>query len=304
LSIFHSTWWLDAAAPGLWRESVVIAPDGRLRGRWPYIVQRRAGLTRLLAPPLTMRLGPLLVLGEGKQSRQIAERKELLLSLAEQLPPHDQFLQFFHPAIDYWIPLSWRGFTQTTLYSYTLEDLSNLDTIWNNFDQEARARIRKEKKSLTVRSGLGSDLLYDLISETLRRGGTSISYSRETLGRVHDKCIERNQGRVFSAHNRDGDLVAALFLVWDEQTAYYLLAGCGEEGRRLGAPSLLVSEAIEFAATVTKQFDFEGSSLESIEHHLRGFGGRPIPFSRVERRSNRAQALLAARDLSRFRRRV
>ena len=299
LSIFHCPWWLDAAAPGAWRESVVTASDGRLRARWPYVVERRRGMTWLLAPPLTFRLGPLLMLSETRQTRRISEQKELLLALADQLPPHDYFSQKFDPAIDYWMPLSWRGFTQTALYSYTLDDLSDLDSIWGGFTQRVRSSINKAKRSITVQNGLPSGSLYDVVSDTLRRNGTIIGFDRETLLRVHDQCIERDRGKVFSAHNRDGDLVAALFLVWDKETAYYLLGGAGEEARRTGAPSLLLWEAIQFAATVTQKFDFEGSRIESIEDYFRSFGGRPIPYSQVERRNNRAQVLLTARDLIR-----
>lgn len=301
MSIFHSTWWLDAAAPGLWRESVVIASDGRVRARWPYVVERRRGLTWLSAPPLTPRLGPLVMLTETQRTRRISEQKELLLALADQLPPHDVLFQNFHPAVDYWLPLSWRGFTQTTLFSYTLDDLSDLDAIWTGFTQRVRSSVKKAKKSLTVQSGVGSRLLYDVVSDTLRSNGTSIPFSRDTLRHVHDTCMERRQGRVFSAHNRDGDLIAALFLVWDEDTAYYMLGGANEEARHHGAPSLLLWEAIQFAATVTKQFDFEGSRIESIEDYFRSFGGLPIPYSQVERRSGRAQVLLTARDVIRHR---
>lgn len=238
-----------------------------------------------------------MMLAQTRRARQISEQKELLLALADQFPPHDFFLQNFHPDVDYWLPLSWRGFTETTLFSYTLDDLSDLDAIWKGFASGVRYTVKKAKKSLTVQSGMGSDLLYDVVSETLRNNGEPMPFNRDTLRRVHDTCVQRRQGRVFSAHNKEGDLVAALFLVWDEDTAYYTLGGANEEARHHGASTLLLWEAIQFAATVTKKFDFEGSRIESIEDYFRSFGGVPTPYSQVERRSGRAQILLTARDL-------
>ena len=296
VGIFHSPWWLDTVAPGAWREASV-CEGGVTRARWPYVVQRQRGLTRLTAPPLTPRLGPLIESGETKLSKRLGQHKELLFTLVDQLPTHDQFLQNLHPELEYWLPLSWRGFTQTTLYSYTLEDLSDLETIRSGFSKGVRSDINKAGRSLTVRRNQGTSDLYDALATTLLATRKRMPFSSEMLQRTYQACLERNQGQIFSAHDKAGQFVAGLFLVWDEQTAYYLLAGAKQEARGTGAQSLLLWEAIQFAATVARQFDFEGSQIASIEQFFRGFGGRPVPYSHVERRSRRMNALLSLRDL-------
>ena len=74
---------------------------------------------------------------------------------------------------------------------------------------------------------------------------------------------------------------AALYLVWDERAAYYLLGGGDPELRNSGAHSLIMWEAIKHAATVSKTFDFEGSMVEPVERFFRAFGGRQVPYHRV-----------------------
>ena len=58
-------------------------------------------------------------------------------------------------------------------------------------------------------------------------------------------------------------------------------------------------EAIKFAATVTKKFDFEGSIIEPIERFFRAFGGRQIPYFQVSKTSRRMQLLLSGREMVR-----
>lgn len=240
----------------------------------------------------------MIVSPETKLTRRLSQHKELLFALVDQLPAHDQFLQNLQSGFDYWLPLSWRGFTETTLYSYTLEDLSALDNIRAGFSKGTRSDINKGRKSLTIRTDQGTGDLYDALATTLLATRKKMPFNADLLRRIDHACLEQNQGRVFSAHDKAGRFVAGLLLVWDSESAYYLLASARPEARGSGAPSLLLWEAIQFASTgMTKRFDFEGSQIESIEQFFRGFGGRPVPHSQVERRSRRMKALLTAREM-------
>src|SRR5262245_26720571 len=64
--------------------------------------------------------------------------------------------------------------------------------------------------------------------------------------------------------------------------------------------SLLIWEAIQFSAKVTKRFDFEGSMVESIERFFRAFGARQVPYFSVKKvSSRRLRAYLALQALLR-----
>jgi hypothetical protein len=61
------------------------------------------------------------------------------------------------------------------------------------------------------------------------------------------------------------------------------MGGSDPELRNSGANSLCMWEAIKFASTVTKAFDFEGSMIESVERFFRAFGARQVPYFQISK---------------------
>jgi hypothetical protein len=97
-----------------------------------------------------------------------------------------------------------------------------------------------------------------------------------------DKACERHNARkIFFAVDRDGNVHAAVHIIWDENSAYYLMSGGDLIFRNSGTTSLCLWEAIKFASTVTKRFDFEGSMLEPVERFFRAFGARQVPYFHI-----------------------
>src|SRR5260370_7073664 len=88
---------------------------------------------------------------------------------------------------------------------------------------------------------------------------------------------------MFFAEGPEGRIHAAVYIIWDDRSAYYLMGAADPELRNSGATSLLLWEAIQFAATVTRSFDFEGSMIESIERFFRAFGAKQKPYFHISR---------------------
>lgn len=124
-----------------------------------------------------------------------------------------------------------------------------------------------------------------------------LPYTRELVRRLDSACEAQNARRMFFAEDAQGRTHAAIYLVWDENSAYYLMGGGDPELRSSGASSLLLWEAIQFAATVSNKFDFEGSMGESIERFFRGFGARQVPYFYVRRMNRRLQILSSGREI-------
>ncbi|WYL96978.1 MAG: GNAT family N-acetyltransferase [Gloeotrichia echinulata IR180] len=297
-SIFQSRWWLDAVAPKTWN-AVEICQDGRIVARLPYIVNLKMGLRYLTMPPLTQTLGPWLAPSKAKYAKQLAQQKDLMTSLIEQIPPYDYFCQNFHFSITNWLPFYWHGFQQTTRYTYIIEDLNGSDNIWANFQENIRREIRKAQKKVKVYNDSDIEKFLALNHLTFKRQNKNLPYSRELVKRLDAACAEHQARRIFFAEDAQGRIHAAIYIVWDENSAYYLMGGSDPELRNSGATSLLMWEAIQFASTVTKKFDFEGSMIEPIERFFRGFGARQIPYFQVSRMSRRMKLLMGGRDILR-----
>ena len=80
---------------------------------------------------------------------------------------------------------------------------------------------------------------------------------------------------------------AAMFLVFDHDTAYNLLFGTDFNRVKSGAPSLLMWRAIQTASEKVQRFDFEGSRLPTIQPFFQGFGGTPTPYYEISKAKNR-----------------
>ena len=288
-SVFCTSWWLDAVAPGSWR-SHEVEQKGRIVAAWPTVVRE----TRLgdvhVGAPLTPFLGPLFPPGEGarRRSREI----RLVDALLERIGRYAHLEARCNPAFDYWTPLLWHGFEQTTRYTWRLPDLSDLDAVFVGFRENIRGHIRAaEKNGITVAEGALADLL-----EIHRR-----RFAREPQGivRIDAAAGERDARFVLAARDADGVLRAAGYFVHDERYTTYLLAATDAEVR--GAAALVLWEAIKRAADRGTAFDFEGSMLEHVEPFVRSFGGVPSPYSVV--RHTPSATFRAARSVKRALRR-
>jgi hypothetical protein len=285
LPLFSRAWWLDAVCGEAGWQVCLVERGGRVEAALPYAQRRRFGYAWLLMPSLTHTLGPWLRPGQGKYAAELARQKDLMLELIDQLPAPLYFQQSFHPSVTNGLPWHWRGFQQSNRYTYRLEDLSDLDAIWAGFQEKVRTDVRKAERrcGLKVRDDLPLAHFLELNAKTFARQGLELPYSPNLVERLDRACSSRNCRRMLFAEDQAGQLHAAIYLVWDEYSAYYLMGGADPELRSSGATSLLLWEAIRLVATVTRSFDFEGSMLEPVERHFRAFGARQVPYLEVRR---------------------
>jgi len=300
-TLFQEPWWLDAVAPGSW-DAIEVEQGGSVTARLPYVIERRRALTRISMPPLTQVLGPWLRPSEAKYAKRLGAEKDLLTELFDRLPPYDELELRFHHSVTNWLPLYWRGFEQTTRYTYVLDDIRDAGAIWSGAVDSVRRSIRKAtgRSRLAVRSDGDIERFLDLHAQTFERQSLALPYPRAIVRRIDAAASARDARRIFFALDPSGQIAAALFLVWDERAAYYLMSGTDPAFRSSGALALLMFEAIRFAGTVSRSFDFEGSMIEPIERVFRGFGARQVPYFEVRHlRTRRARIVRGAQTLVR-----
>lgn len=199
---------------------------------------------------------------------------EFISELIELLPRNALFCQRFSYAFTDWLPFYWSGFSQTTRYSYVIEDLSDPDRIWDNMRYGTKRKINMaQKNGIQIITDLSPDKLLDLNEMTYKRQKLAVPYSREYVYRIDQACRERNAGKTFFAVDEDGRIHAAAYIIYDKKCAYYLIGGADPSINHYGAQFLILWEAIKFAGTVSGSFDFEGSMHKNIEPVFRGYGG-------------------------------
>jgi len=293
--LFQDPWWLNLTTAGHWDEALVANNQGVI-ARLPYRKMSRFGATILTQPRFTPYAGPWFRASTAKAAKQVSERHKLTTELLSRLPRFDLFSQNLWPGSGDWLPFHWAGYSQRTGYTNWLRDLSSVDALWKGLLETTRWEIRKAETRLKVAVSDDIDRLCDLHERTFARQGLRAPRERAFLRRVVEGALRHGHARITLATDERGNAHAVNFLVFDDRSAHYLLGGTDPSYRGSGAASLLVWDAIQFAAQHSKLFDFEGSMVEGIARFFRGFGPELIPVNHVYRTGRRAALGAALRD--------
>ncbi len=280
--LFMQAWYLDATCEGGAWDALVLQKGEAVVAVWPYFLKKKGPWSYVAMPQLTRQMGPYLL----PAYRTARHETGLLEKMIAQLPPLAALEQDFNYTISNWLPFYWQGFRQTTRYSYIL-NINDLKEVWKNIVSDYRnQKIPKAAEKVEVKTG-GSLLEFQQVHDrSYARQGLPAPISTAFLQRLDTALAEHGQREMFFARDREtGEVHSVAYLVWDTQSAYYLLAGDDPQFRASGAGILLAWEVIRYAHEVLKvpTFDFSGSMVRPIERVRRQFGAVQQPYSRLQR---------------------
>lgn len=282
LPLFMHDWYLDAVCgAGQWSAAVTRKGD-KVVGVFPYFLKKKLLWHYVAMPPLCRMLGPYLL----PEFRTPRREMPLLRDLVGQLPRLAAFEQDFNYTATNWLPFFWLGYRQTTRYSYVLP-LADLKTLRANLSPDYRNnKLPKAAANVRVHTGDDLDLFFRVHNRSFERQGLDAPIPFDLLQRL-DRALSKQHAReIFWATDlKTGAVHSVAYLVWDQRSAYYLLAGDDPALRHSGAGILLAWEAIRYAKETLnlKIFDFAGSMIKPIERVRRQFGAEPKPYFRVQK---------------------
>lgn len=280
-SVFCKSWWLRAACGEV--RVLGLFNSGRLIAGIPLHYERRMGMRVCCMPRLIQTMGVVIGPLAGKRVTAETRETEILDQFADRLSMERIFVQAFHPACQNWLPFYWRGYTQTTHYTYVFDELGSMHKIWDGLAQARRNNIRKAREiGISVRE-CGPEDVFKVAAQTFGRQGKECPYELDYLCRLYKAARTNEAGICMAAQDSQGRVHAAFFFIWDRKRGYNLAGGHDPNFASSGGGVLLMWNLIEFAAAHTDVFDFEGSMHRQIEASFRSFGGRRVAYHRIAR---------------------
>jgi Acetyltransferase (GNAT) domain len=279
LPIFFQDWYLDAVCQeGEWGVAMV-EEAGQVKGIWTYFMKQKMGFKYVTMPNFVKFMGPYLL-----GSPSTTEQHQILAKLLAQIPPVASIKQDFHYNITNWLPLYWENFRQTTRYTYLL-DVSDLQKVLDGVNRNIRRNIKKASEQIRIEHWDDPEKFYVVNKKSFDRQNIPIPYTL-TQFLHHDAALKVQQRRkFFFAVDQRGQLHSASYVIWDDQVAYYHLAGDDPQFRQHGAGILLIWEAIQFLHNELgiSTLDFEGSMIKNVEAIRRQFGAIQTPYFSVSK---------------------
>ena len=282
MPVFSMPWWLDAVCGKQGWDVILVKRNNEIIASFPYHIRRKIGMRFLVTPILTQKLGVYIKYPEKQTAMaKLSYEKDIMNEIIARLPRHDFFRVNFDYRYTNWLPFYWQGFSQTTRYTYVIEDISDVNAVYQNFDQSKKRNIKKAKNLVNVGFDLSCKEFYENHCMALKKQNKKILYSFDFFRNLYEAVYREGQGRVIHCHDKQGNLHAAHLVVWDNVSAFNLLYTIDPDYRNSGASSLLIYEMIQYLSDKVKTFDFEGSMIEGVENSYRRFGTMQKPYFQI-----------------------
>ena len=238
---------------------------------------------KIKLPALTQKMGVLFQdFSHLKYTIKLGKEKKIIYSFLDILEANKiSYNMNFDWHFDNWLPFYWRGYEQTSRYTYIIDfNEKNCDLIWQDMDQHKRKSIRKAQKNhLNIYETDDIKEFYNFNKNTFKRQNLKIPYSFNYLENLYNSFKENT--KIYKAIDCNKNVHAINFYIRDNKSVYYLMSGFDPNYRASGAQDFIQWEAINYYCDKVKYFDFEGSMIESIESNFRKFGAVQKQYFRI-----------------------
>ena len=280
-TVFNTLKWTGQFGKRLTRVGLYTA-HGELCGGFSVFEQRKYGLRLLINPPFTPQTGPFLAIRASNPAKRNGEIRAAIEAMMNYIISRRCALASFSlsQGVMDCLPFRWNGFKAVPSYTYRLQLDGNVK-VEQAYSKSRRSSIATARRSgVSCRETDSAGEVRDLVVASLVR--QSVQPDLAALDRILETFPPGRGAYAFVAQDGLGPAACA-YVINDATTAYYLLGGFRDD-THVGSGALALHQAIEKTATLgLKVFDFEGSSIPSIEHYFRGFGGELVPVFRVNR---------------------
>lgn len=284
-SVFEEKWWLEAVGNGKAHE-IIIKDTNDIIARWCFVKQGK----KVLMPPQTQACGIWFSDTLISSDYYYKKRKDIINKMIE-LSASKFFNISLDVSNDYFLPFIWRGFNVYPRITYRIESLEDIQKVYSRFANIVKKNIKSALHKVNVIEGHNVTPLYSLLQKTFGLQQRKYPYSFDFIDNLYKVSLSHNSAKLLYAYDINNNLHSGALFIYDSNVCYYLIAGTDPAYRSSGANSLVIWKGIQFASTVSKTFDFEGSMIEGIENFVKQFGGIPKVYYEIKRETIFKQVL-------------
>jgi len=274
----NAEWW---RLMGNERRTYGILKGRELLAFFQVVTYRRLGQTIVIHPPFSPHCGFTLVRRSENNYTAQTELKRMLRLMADFFADKsnaDYVDIAFPPDIIDMQPFIWAGFRVEPKYSYGISTAWDEDILFRNMSSERKKNLRDaERAGYELSLNNQPDAVHALIDESLKN--TAVKSDSDHLSGILNG---NDSWRFWTVVSRDGIARAATVIVFDRERSWYVAGGYDHKsGDSLAGTWALWNAILEVKKRGIRHFDFNGSSVQSIEKYFRGFGGELKPRFRV-----------------------
>jgi hypothetical protein len=231
---------------------------------------RQFGLNMIRMPALTYFLGPAIDEGEGHPNNRFLKRLAITRELLEKLPRSSWQYVKCHRGVTDAIAFQEMDFRTYVQFTHEIK-VDSMEVLWQQMRNKTRNVIRKARERFAVTELSDPAEFAHLVERNLERKGRDSGIDGALCRKIICAAVERQRGRILAARDKNNQIVAANFCVWDLFSSYYLLSTRSDESGN-SASSLLVWEAIKESVRRKLVFDFAGLGGKGSALFYSGFG--------------------------------
>jgi len=277
----HFDWWNEVVVKD-W-EVLCIHNGNEVIGIWPLYIRQKGPWKIICNPPLTPYCGPFLIYPEEqKTERKIAFENKHYKEMINQCPDFALFdlnlPLYFKNSLEF----HWNAFQDRKRFTYLIDLSIAEDQLWSNLKESTRRQVMKAQKTLKLKAHENFHQLEKNVQSSFEKQSRAYPISDpDLMQRLNNYVQKHDCGQLWTAYE-ENKAHASLLMLYDKDSAYYLMGGAESSLKNSGAMSLLIWKAILTAKEKgLSTFNTEGSTNPKIEPFLRGFGGELTAFSNL-----------------------
>ena len=295
MPIYHKDWFWNAVCASEKDWKVIVYESKDVLAAFPFQYRKIHEMWRIENPWQVARGGIWIhLLRDVSFEKKMHLYNEITSFMVDNLPIYDYFQVIFLPAYENWSSLSWNGFKSSVNYNYVIKERKP-DEVKQNCTKGRRQRITSAEKSYRI--GLNEitiDDYWDFFLRSLGDRGRTVSFEKNQFERLINALRLHDAVQIRSAHAEDKLVAVAAHLV-DNVSLYHQF--CANSHGYNDAPSLLTYDAICYAMSTGRKFDFEGSMIKGVAEYTFSFSPDTEICLAIHDESNKYRRLNGLRNL-------